>query len=736
MAAGAAMSQVSQVGRDAHPLRVAIIGAGPRGLSVCERLVALAGDSRGARRALEIHLIDPFPPGPGQVWRTDQDPSLLMNTTIGEQTVFPDTSCQVACDSTGPDMGTWYRAQGGTEDIDCTFGPRVLYGEYLAWAYQYVRSRAPDHVTVVHRPVRAVAIDEPADSHGADVDSAVQVVRLSDGAALPAHAVVLAVGHIPAERTDERAAWARFAESSRLTYLPPGLPAEAPLAELPAGERVIFRGFGLNYFDLQTMLTTGRGGRFVPRQAQDATGIPEEAIELEYLPSGREPMLAPSSRSGVPYRSKPITAEHPLADYRLRAFTPENVERLADERPARELPAHELSRLHFNDQLWPLILADLRAGWYSALAKSEPEAFAADPGQLLEALAEGVDRHLSRRSSAETQESAHRLGRLTSDSPAWSAIEREVLAAPARALDLHGFLRPMEGLHFDSRTRDSRTLDTLTLDARSRAGDGPAGGGPGAGPVGNEGTSGTAGSSLTAWMLDFLRADLAASCLGPELSPEKSLFAVLWAAREYLKELVAAGRIEESSFVSEVRGWFEGFVSSICDGPPPQRYAELIALTEAGLVEFVGPEVHITTSPADEPAAFEARSPAVDAPVSARVLVDASSPVNQVRYADDSLISGMLERRQLTAAVHRNVDGIVQPLSGLAVAGPAHHTVDALGQVHPHRYCLSIQLSAVQLGLAIAANPGKRAQSLIDAHRIAESILGLTDERFQCPPRA
>ena len=41
----------------------------------------------------------------------------------------------------------------------------------------------------------------------------------------------------------------------------------------------------------------------------------------------------------------------------------------------------------------------------------------------------------------------------------------------------------------------------------------------------------------------------------------------------------------------------------------------------------------------------------------------------------------------------------------------------------PDRYCLSIQLSAVQLGLAIAANPGRRAQSLVDAHRIAEDVL-------------
>ncbi|MBR7504231.1 FAD/NAD(P)-binding protein, partial [Mycobacterium tuberculosis] len=46
-----------------------------------------------ARGPIVIHLVDPYPPGAGIVWRTDQPTSLLMNTTIGEQTIFPDGSC-------------------------------------------------------------------------------------------------------------------------------------------------------------------------------------------------------------------------------------------------------------------------------------------------------------------------------------------------------------------------------------------------------------------------------------------------------------------------------------------------------------------------------------------------------------------------------------------------------------------------------------------------------------------
>src|SRR4051794_2078838 len=68
--------------------RVAIVGAGPRGTSVLERLLAnqrLRADGTG----LQIHLIDPYPPGSGHVWRQDQSRLFLMNTPSLFPTVVP-----------------------------------------------------------------------------------------------------------------------------------------------------------------------------------------------------------------------------------------------------------------------------------------------------------------------------------------------------------------------------------------------------------------------------------------------------------------------------------------------------------------------------------------------------------------------------------------------------------------------------------------------------------------------
>lgn len=636
-------------------LSVAVIGAGPRGLSVCERLVALAPQYD---QPVTIHVIDPYPPGPGRVWDTYQSPELLMNTTISEQTIFPDDTCDVSPTNTGPSMKDWYLSRGGTRDPDSTFASRTLYGQYLADAFERVCAKAPTNVTIEVHKAQALRIADP----GSPVE-VTQIVRLSNGTSVTADAVVLCVGHIPSRLTDERIALDRFAHDKGLNYFPPSLPAETPVDLIPAGETVIFRGFGLNYFDLQALLTHGRGGSFVPRSGAAAEW------ELDYVPSGNEPILAPSSRRGVPYRCKPITANSPLSPYRLRFFTEANVTTLSSGR-----------LLHFDDQLWPLILNDLRYAFYAALHRSTPDAFLCDPAPLKEAMTEAVDRHLARRSGSETQ--GRTTGRETRESPAWQDILDSVVAREYQ-LDLQSLLRPLNNVTFESR------------------------------------------DELTAWMHGFLEQELRDAYAGPELAPSKAVFSVLWAARVFLKELVAEGRINAVSFATEVRGWFEAFVSGICDGPPPQRFAELLALSRAGLVTFVGPQVHIDTD--DSAPAFVASSPAVDGEVRARNLIDAASPTNHIRLADDHLITSMLDRGQLTVATVTSDEGTLLPSSGPLVERATLRTVDSHGRVHPNRYVMSIQLSSLQLGLAIAANPQTNARTLRDADGVARRIYGLSD---------
>lgn len=744
---------------------VAIIGVGPRGLTVLERLVALAAKrfAGAAETALTIHLIDPYPPGAGIVWRTDQPETLLMNTTIAEQTVFPDSSCTFLGPDeapTGPSMAEWYVANGGTEPLHSTFPSRSLYGRYLRDAYRRIRASAPDFIEIVEHPTKAESvIDLPTldlptpEAEGSRATVPEQLVRCQNGTTIVASAVVLSVGHIPSAQPEERARLAAFAERNGGLYLPQGLPAETPVTEVAPGERVIVRGMGLNYFDLQTLFTHERGGRFVP----------EPGGQLRYVPSGDEPRLALGSRRGIPYRSKPICHEHPRRDWPLRFFTKDNIALLAG---LDDLDGERKAGARFNDQLWPLILADLRLAYYHTLSQVRPEAFADDPGQLREAIGEAVSRHLTRRTwqethpqstgeagaaearagvtaragasadatarvgaSATTTEEAARQGRVTREAFAWSEIEEALVPDPADRMSLHTLLNPLEGELFTSREP----------------------GEPG---------------SLHEWMLDFLRTDLRSSLAGPTGSPEKALFTVLWQSRLLLKELIVAGHIDRVSIDMEILGWFEGFVSGICDGPPPQRIAELLALAEAGIVSFIGPDMRIEENRAaleananDDEAVAGARADALGAePVSraqtdavgadaqaqgprpeiftvtsaqaageitGSVVIDAASPTNSVSRAADVLLYGMLERGQLTAARLTLDDGREKFLNGLALTPRPYRTIDVEGNVHPRRFALSIQLSSKQWGLAIAANPNTDAATLNDSHAAAEAILDL-----------
>src|SRR5436309_15080715 len=115
---------------------LAIIGAGPRGVCVLERISAnatrLASD-------LVVHLIDPYPPGAGRVWRYEQSPLLRMNSMAEDVTMFTDES--VRCEGPivpGPSMAQWAdlvrpaEPPAGTDESEVDTELRTLTGRGFA----------------------------------------------------------------------------------------------------------------------------------------------------------------------------------------------------------------------------------------------------------------------------------------------------------------------------------------------------------------------------------------------------------------------------------------------------------------------------------------------------------------------------------------------------------------------------------------------------------------------------
>ncbi|MFJ9929351.1 FAD/NAD(P)-binding protein [Streptomyces misionensis] len=384
--------------------RVAVIGAGPVGVGLVERLLANA-PLLTPGRPVEIVLVDPYPAGPGRIWREGQSPLMRMNSFAKDVTLFPGEA--VRCDGPahpGPSLAAWAAATatGLLPPVDPrlradvretgpdSFATRRLQGAYLSWFLGEVTRAAPPEVRVTVREGRAVALT--GGPHG------VQRVRLADGSSLDAHTVVLALGHLDARPRGEEAAAAEFAAEHGLTYLPPGFVAETDLSAVPPGADVLVRGMGLAFFDLMALLTQGRGGRFT----RDGGG------DLRYVPSGREPRLLVGSRRGLPYRCKPT---HRLAlepEPKLRYFTEAAAELLAGP-----------ETLDFQRDVWPIIRKDLSHAYYREL-------FAADPHNTTVSWREFEERH-----AVATPEEVDRLVAAAVPDPA-RRFDLDALRAPLR----------------------------------------------------------------------------------------------------------------------------------------------------------------------------------------------------------------------------------------------------------------------------------------------------------------
>ncbi|MEW9873393.1 FAD/NAD(P)-binding protein [Arthrobacter sp. HS15c] len=345
---------------------VVFIGGGPRAAGVLERLAAnRAGLFSGP---LDIHVVEPYEPGSGRIWRYDQHPGLMLNSAAADVTMFTDSS--VACEgpaADGPGLAGWAAGvlDGSITDVPDfplaireqlrtltggTFPTRQLQSQYLEWFFRRAVTALGGNATV-HRTT-AVAVERASSSHTAS-DAGTHVVRLANGGEVRADVVVTALGHTDSRPDAASEAWSGFAARHGGFHAAPSYTTDVDYSPLAPGQDVIVAGMGLAFVDLLVLLTEGRGGRF------------EETPDggLRYVASGREPRLLAGSRRGVPYHSKVSAPLRGEAPGELRFFTRGAVDSLL------ELNAE----LDFRSHLWPLIAKEAGYGYYRELFTGSPE---------------------------------------------------------------------------------------------------------------------------------------------------------------------------------------------------------------------------------------------------------------------------------------------------------------------------------------------------------------------------
>ena len=351
-----------------HQYDAVFVGGGPRAVATIIRLAARqeTADEGARTRPLRLVIVDALEVGSGATWLTTQPAAYLNNTTASATTLHPDDSTPMSGPAApGPDLVDWMQqvADAGTHPAGDwvveearalraqDFTSRRLQGVY--YRDQLAAAIAAGGFEVDERVATVVGLEsvevEPFSGDG------LTAAVLADGTRLAAPTVVLAQGMVQSRPDDEVTQLTRFAQDQGLRYVPPGMPAERDFTGLPAGQTVLVRGLGANFFDVIGGLIDEWGGEFEP-VADDPHG------RLRYVPSGREPHLVVGSRRGMPYRSKPIPYL-PQRDFTPRWATPDWFADLQTR-----------TSLDFGVQVWPTIAKEIAHQYLEALSDWAPDA--------------------------------------------------------------------------------------------------------------------------------------------------------------------------------------------------------------------------------------------------------------------------------------------------------------------------------------------------------------------------
>ncbi|TLP55338.1 FAD/NAD(P)-binding protein [Parasedimentitalea maritima] len=259
------------------PIRIAIIGAGPWGLAVLDRLITHARADQTI--SFRVKIYDPSQPGPGMHDRS-QPNHLLLNTVTEQVDSFSAKHFGTPALPGAMTFLEWVRSQS---DPDCPaqgFLPRRIFGAYLRFVYDTLKNCMPANIDLEEHRSAVTRIDTQADSLFWLYDTESSVGEFDH--------VFVCTGHgIETKEAIE------FRDGSLAPY-----PIADFSKQVSSAKIVGIQGMGLTAVDIVSTLTEGRGGRF--HEKDDA--------KLVYEPSGTEPIMYCFSRSGTPFSCRPASS--------------------------------------------------------------------------------------------------------------------------------------------------------------------------------------------------------------------------------------------------------------------------------------------------------------------------------------------------------------------------------------------------------------------------------------------
>ncbi|MER0074901.1 FAD/NAD(P)-binding protein [Corynebacterium sp. KPL3739] len=614
---------------------IALIGLGPRGISVLERLVAQLNTVSHPPEKLTLHLIDDAQHGGGKIWDINQPKYLCMNTFAHGMTLFSETNSTVEAPVVeGPTIYEWIRLTLGDAHVSPgardyvaahpldpqvlgEFGrteleklrpesylPRALYGHYILWVFHSVLQDVPEWVEVKQHHARVVDIES---REGADI------LHLNNDTTVAAGSTLAVTGWQNQGYTEnERWILKTLEDNPSLRWIRADNPIDQGVDSIKDNEKVLVRGLGMGFFDILILSTVGRGGKFV----EDSS----KPWGMRYEATGTEPTFAAASRRGYPFLPQsnegalPPAAEIP----RLKKVVAE----LSHRTGARSI--------NYDTEVWPAVARDAYQAYIDTLARVEPESLRASREEIIAALD----------------------------------------ATPVDAGVAYNGLAQLDEVIARHTTKDFsllRWMHLLTEDFSNQ-------------------------QELTEHIAQSLCEDLAESQKGPDSPVRAALWSVGF-SRKPTQVLGAEGR-----YTLESRHhMFDKAISlgqTTCSGPPPFRTQQLLALVDAGIVSFVGGNPVLGTN-ADAGEWTISSSASGGKRIPGTTLLDAWVHKPDIRRTPhDSFMHSLVESGRVRAFTETASDGIEVPTGSPAEDPDTRQVHNADGTVDERLHLVGIPAHA------------------------------------------
>jgi uncharacterized NAD(P)/FAD-binding protein YdhS len=757
------------------PHSVAIVGAGPRGTSVLERLSAYAATVPD--RTLHVHVCDDAEAGPGEIWDPEQPRELLLNATARQLTLFTDETIGAARVRNGPDLYEWTQliAQraglGGGASVPAiaaelfaawtapdyapaadilalcaatredTFLPRAVYGEYLRWYFAGVVRTAPENMRVSVHHARVVGL-RPVAGPRADADSCAEESRAKAGEA--GWEVEFAgspevagppdsVGSQEAEglqgsagRT-QRAAVAPSLHVNEVVLAlgwvsndpGPARPDDPRIVWLPPGH--VLRHDLEAISDRARVVVRGLGLTamdIIARLTEGRGGVYTAASAGSggsAGASGSEDSAQAGTTQGDPSADRPVTLPRGPLVYRASGREPTVLLASNSGNPYRCKPADYGPEAADHTLLHAAIA---RAGARRA-ATGAPVDFAAElyPAVLADA-AIAYYRARVRLDGAPVAATAELCAAIAAGGDLGAvdpgAVDEELLAAAC----------PNPAERFDPVRLRPRVPNPLP-----------------------------AGQDYTAWLRDFFAADAARAEAGPAVAFNAAIGSVS-AARGPLAAFTRGRVLTEESFRTAYQP-FRTLGARLGGGPPPERYRQLAALIDAEVVAGLGarPTVRAlsdsdgalrgsdeTLTGSDQaPAALGAAShPSGEAltgsvfvcesahsatPVAADVLIDGWLANPMLVQSADPLVRGLYAAGLVRSSSLESASGGSAPTTSIDITAD-NRVIGPAGRAVPGLFSLGLPNDDVSGHSFVSPHPRSGANFLVETDRVARTIVG------------